>query len=130
MENCIFCKIINNKIPCHKIYEDKNSLVFLDAFPATIGQALVIPKKHNNYIFNLSDKEYSELMLLAKKIARAIDKSLKPIRTCIVVEGFAVDHIHVRLHPCYERHLKFEPMPKQSDEEFKSTADKIKTFLK
>ncbi len=129
MNDCIFCKIINGNIPSYKIYEDGEHLAFLDAFPSSKGQVLVVPKKHSLYVFDLDDKEYSELFLKSKKIAKAIDSSLEPIRTCIVVEGFMVDHVHVRLHPCYEKHLSFEKIPQPTKEESVAIADKIKSFL-
>ncbi len=129
MADCIFCKIANGEIPSYKIYEDKDYLAFLDVSPSSKGQALVIPKKHDGYIFDLNDKEYSDLFIKGKKIAKAIDNALNPIRTCIVVEGFMVDHVHIRLHPCYERHLDFEKIPQPSKEEFEVIVDKIKRFL-
>ncbi|ATZ18634.1 histidine triad protein [Williamsoniiplasma somnilux] len=43
---CLFCKIINNEIPCYKIYENETTLAFLDIFPNANGHCLVIPKKH------------------------------------------------------------------------------------
>lgn len=129
MADCIFCKIANNEMPCCKIYEDEGYLAFLDVSPSSRGQALVIPKKHDSYIFDLNDKEYSDLFIRGKKIAKAIDNALKPIRTCIVVEGFMVDHVHIRLHPCYKRHLGFEKIPQPGKEEFEETANKIKRFL-
>ena len=43
-ENCIFCKIINNKVDCYKIYDDDDLIVILDKFPNNIGHSLIIPK--------------------------------------------------------------------------------------
>ncbi|PIN92537.1 diadenosine tetraphosphate hydrolase, partial [Candidatus Pacearchaeota archaeon CG10_big_fil_rev_8_21_14_0_10_31_59] len=85
--DCIFCKIVSGKIPCYKIYEDKETLAFLDAFPQMKGQVLLIPKQHiSPYMFNIDDKIYCSLLLTAKKIAKAIDKSLKPVKTGLVIE--------------------------------------------
>ncbi|MEK6907559.1 MAG: HIT family protein [Nanoarchaeota archaeon] len=131
MNNCVFCKIVNNKIPSIKIYEDTNILAFLDVTPCSKGQTLVIPKKHEGYIFNLKESEYTDLFLKSKKIAKVIDRAFNTIRTCMVIEGFAVDHIHVRLHPCYEKYLNLKPMqPKPTNEELNEIASKIKSLLK
>ena len=131
MESCIFCKIIARKIHAQILYEDNKTLIILDAFPASQGQTLVIPKKHVSYIFNMEEEEYTDLFLKAKKIAEAIEKTLTPIRTCIVVEGFAVDHVHIRLHPCYEKHLNLKPIePRPSQEELEKIEKKIKSALK
>ena len=130
MKGCVFCKVIQKKIPAQIVYEDKESLAFLDAFPCSVGQTLVIPKKHSCYIFDIEDRDYAKLLLKTKKIAKAIDKSLKPIRTIVVVEGFMIDHVHVRLHPCYERHLSLKPLePRPSEKELEKTAMKIRSAL-
>ena len=51
MENCIFCKIINQEIPSYKIYEDDKVYAFLDISQATKGHTLVVPKRHVADIF-------------------------------------------------------------------------------
>ena len=55
--------------------------MILDAFPATQGQSLVIPKKHVDYVFDLDESSYLKLMSLTKVIGKAIDAALNPIRT-------------------------------------------------
>ena len=131
MADCLFCKIAKKEIPGYLIYEDKEAMAFLDIFPASKAQALVIPKKHYSYIFDMPDKEYSSLLLKSKKIAKAIDKAFSTVRTSVIVEGFAVDHVHIRLHPCYERHLNLKPMRnKPSEKELQDQVKKIKTLLK
>jgi|SRR3989344_787478 len=128
--NCIFCKIIKGEIPSYKLYEDKDLIVILDAFPSTKGQSLIISKKHEPYIFNLEENLYNKMFLKAKEAAKAIDKSLKSIRTCIIVEGFMVPHVHIRLHPCYKTYLELAPMKERpSDSEFKEIQEKIKRLL-
>ena len=79
----------------------------------------------------MPDKEYSGVLLKSKKIAKAIDKAFSTVRTSVIVEGFAVDHVHIRLHPCYERHLNLKPMRnKPSEKELQDQVKKIKTLLK
>ena len=55
----IFTKIVNNEIPSFKVYEDDSFLAFLDAFPLAFGHVLVIPKKEEDYIFDLDTNSYS-----------------------------------------------------------------------
>ena len=99
MENCIFCKIIKGEIPSVKIWEDGNFLAFLDINPINPGHTVLIPKKHDDYLFDLEDEEYKELMLKAKKIAKMLKNKLKPKRVGLAVEGFFVPHIHIHLVP-------------------------------
>ena len=99
MENCIFCKIVDGKVPCVKIWEDEESLAMLDINPAHQGHTLVIPKKHIDYLFDLNDEEYRRLMSNAKNVAAKIRKGLKSEKVGIIVEGFEVRHAHVHLIP-------------------------------
>jgi len=98
-EDCIFCKIAREEIPALKIWEDKKYLAFLDMNPINPGHALLIPKKHDDYIFDLNNEEYSELMLKAKEVAKLLKEKLNPKRIGIIVEGFGVSHVHVHLVP-------------------------------
>lgn len=99
--DCVFCKIINNEIPSYKIYETDKVFAFLDINPVNPGHTLVIPKKHVDYIFDIPDKEYSNLFLEAKKISKVLKKITKAKRIGIIVEGFAVHHTHIHLVPLY-----------------------------
>ena len=53
MEECIFCKIVNGKIPSEKIFENDNFIVIKDVNPVSEGHCLIIPKKHFDNIFSL-----------------------------------------------------------------------------
>lgn len=97
----IFTKIINGEIPCHKIAESDSHIAFLDINPIAEGHSLVVPKKEIDYVFDLPDELLSESMLFAKKVAAAIDSSLKPLRTGVIVEGLEVPHAHIHLVPIY-----------------------------
>ena len=98
----IFSKIIDGEIPCHKIAENNHHIAFLDINPIAEGHTLVVPKKEIDYLFDLSDSLLGETMIFAKKIAEALDRSLSPIRTGVIVEGLEVPHAHVHLVPIYK----------------------------
>jgi len=98
----LFTKIINGDIPSYKIAENSTHYAFLDINPIAKGHTLVVPKKEVDYIFDLPDTLLSETMVFAKKIAAAIDKTLSPIRTGIIVEGLEVPHAHIHLVPIYK----------------------------
>jgi len=66
---CIFCKIINGEIPCYKIYEDEETLAFLDIADDAIGHTLVIPKKHYENILDIDNDTLSKVMNVVKKIS-------------------------------------------------------------
>lgn len=99
MAHSIFTKIIERKLPAHFIYEDEHCVAILDKYPALRGQSLVIPKKEIDYAFDLDDDTYLHLFKTAKMVARASDKALNAARTCLVVEGFDVPHVHIKIYP-------------------------------
>lgn len=97
----IFTKIINGEIPSYKVAEDEHHYAFLDINPIAEGHTLVVPKKEVNYFFDLSDSRIHNLMSFSKKIVNAIDNSLKPLRTGVIIQGLEVPHAHVHLVPLY-----------------------------
>jgi histidine triad (HIT) family protein len=98
----IFSKIIKREIPGHFIYEDDICVAIMDKFPAVEGQSMVILKREVDYIFSVDDTEYEHVFKVAKKIALASDQALSTKRTCLVVEGFEVPHVHIKLYPIKE----------------------------
>ncbi len=95
----IFTKIIKREVPAHFIYEDDLCIAILDKNPAVKGQSVIIPKKDVDYAFDLDDDTYLHLFQVAKKVGKASDKALNAERTCLVVEGFEVPHVHIKIYP-------------------------------
>ena len=130
----IFTKIINREIPGHFIYEDEFCVAILDKYPAVKGQSLVIPKKDIDYAFDLDDDSYIHLFKIAKKIARASDEALGAVRTCLVVEGFDVPHVHIKIYPMIDTQKALGEIMHQgseaSDEELSIVATQIMAALK
>ncbi|HTZ42156.1 MAG TPA: HIT domain-containing protein [Candidatus Omnitrophota bacterium] len=109
MENCIFCKIVKGEIPSAKIWEDKEFIAILDKSPNVNGMTLVMPKKHfDSNATDMPDKEYTDLMLAVKKVAKLLEKKLNVKRVAIVMEGLGVNHVHIKLYPLYGLEKKFE----------------------
>jgi histidine triad (HIT) family protein len=127
----IFTKIVKGEIPCYKVAEDNDFLAFLDINPLAEGHTLVIPKKETDYIFDLDDNLLAGLHLFAKKVARAIDKSVACKRVGVAVIGLEVPHAHIHLVPLKNiGDLNFaNPKLKFTAEEFLSTARKIASNL-
>lgn len=98
----IFTKIINGDIPCHKVAETDQFLAFLDIRPNVKGHTLAIPKKEIDYIFDLDDETLSGLTLFAKRVAKAIEKTLPCKRVGVGVIGTEVPHAHMHLIPFQE----------------------------
>lgn len=123
----IFTKIIKGEIPGYKIAEDDNYFAFLDINPLKAGHTLVIPKAETDYIFDLGDEQLAGLMVFAKKVALAIEKSIPCARIGVAVVGLEVPHVHIHLVPMDTMNdLNFRnPKMKFTPEEFTSIAAKI-----
>ncbi|MFV2030978.1 MAG: HIT family protein [Gammaproteobacteria bacterium] len=76
--DCLFCKIIADEIPCFKLFENDETLAFMDINPANEGHALVVPKEHSRDVHAVSGAAITATVKTAKKIAAAIDKTLNP----------------------------------------------------
>lgn len=123
----IFTKIIQGEIPCHKIAENENYFAFLDIHPIKPGHTLVIPKKEVDYIFDINDEALSGLMIFAKKIALAIQKSVTCTRIGIMVAGLEVPHCHIHLVPFNNASdLNFANAKSASNEELLKIAEEIR----
>lgn len=133
MSTSIFTKIINREIPAQFIYEDDKCIVILDKFPAVKGQSLVIPKEEIEYVFDLENELYLHLFAIAKKIAKASDKALDAKRTCLVVEGMEVPHVHIKIYPLQDLSKGLgEQLPtgkEATDEELALVATQIQAAL-
>ncbi|MFH1610754.1 MAG: HIT family protein [Patescibacteria group bacterium] len=105
--DCIFCKIINQEIPSHKVYEDESVYAFLDINPSTKGHTVVIPKKHLETLMDLPDNDVNNLFLAVKKISQHLEKTLEPAGLNIGINmrkyaGQVVDHLHIHILPRFE----------------------------
>ena len=95
----LFAKIASCEIPSYKIAEDEYFFAFLDVNPLVKGHTLVIPKKEIDYIFDLDDPLYANFLLFAKRIAKAIKKTIPCKRIGVAVIGLEVPHAHIHLVP-------------------------------
>ena len=95
----IFSKIISGEIPSYKIKEDVNFLAFLDVFPLVKGHVLVVPKKEVDKLFDLDEELLAAMLVFAKPIAKAIEKTFDCKRCGISTIGLEVPHAHLHLVP-------------------------------
>ncbi len=100
--NCIFCNIVNQEIPCNKVYEDENIFAFYDLDPKAPVHVLIIPKKHIESIDNMS-VDNSFLISKIFEGIKCISKKLKLKNGYRVVSNFGedggqtVNHMHFHL---------------------------------
>ena len=123
----IFTKIVHGEIPCYKIAEDDRFFAFMDINPVAKGHTLVIPKRENDYIFDLEDDEIASMMVFAKKVAKAIEKAVPCKRVGVAVIGLEVPHTHIHLIPISkEGDMDFRKEHlHMSEEEFREVQQRI-----
>ncbi len=127
----IFTKIVNGEIPSYKIYEDEKFYAFLDINPLSKGHTLVIPKKEVDYIFDIDDSLLSELIVVSKMIAQAIEKAITCNRIGLMVIGLEVPHAHIHLIPIHnegDMNLSNDRV-ELTEYEFEKIAKDIRSFL-
>ena len=100
----IFAKMLKGEIPCHKIYEDEDTLAFLDIMPRTEGHALVITKEPAADLFAVSPEGLAKLMAVVQKLAPQIKQAVGADGVLIqqfngAAAGQTVFHLHVHIVP-------------------------------
>ena len=138
MQECVFCKIVNKEIPSTRIYEDKDVLVMLDIRPATKhgGHTLVLPKKHFELINEIPNKLLNKIILVIKKISKALLKyghGLNILQNNKKIAGQAIPHVHFHLIPRFENDgvmVERWVANKYKNNEAEKIASKIKSLLK
>jgi histidine triad (HIT) family protein len=123
----IFTRIIKGEIPAYRIAEDDLFLAFLDINPLKHGHTLVIPKTETDHFFDLEENYLSRILLFAKPIAKAIEKSFACNRCGLIVVGLEVPHAHLHLIPIDQvGDMDFKkPKLKLSEQEFRVIQEKI-----
>jgi histidine triad (HIT) family protein len=111
-DGCLFCKIVNEKIPAERIYEDDDSIAIADINPQALIHVLVLPKRH---IVSLAETEPEDAALLGKLMAAAaevarrknLDRGYRVVVNTGAEGGQTVHHLH--LHVLGGRHMGWPP---------------------
>ena len=131
----IFAKVLRGEIPCHKVYEDDDTLAFLDIMPRTEGHALVITKETAPDLFAVSPEGLAKLMGVVQKLAPQIQKAVGADGVLIqqfngAAAGQTVFHLHVHIVPIKDG---VPPKPHAGDmanpDDLAVTAEKIRNVL-
>jgi len=97
-EDTIFDKIVRGEIPVHKIYEDLNTLAFLDIAPVSEGHILLIPKTHYSYVWDLPPQESAKLFAAAHLLADFLREKTGTL-VSLLINGEEVEYAHIHLVP-------------------------------
>ncbi len=135
MADCIFCKIIAGEIPAARIYEDDETVAFLDIHPSAKGHTLIVPKSHVKDLLEAGPSEIAAVLKTAQRIAPAILKATNSEGFNIAMNngaaaGQVVFHWHTHLIPRTTGDgLKFWPEKSYVDGEAEELGKKIQELL-
>jgi len=106
MDACVFCSIVAGRAPAHRLLEDEHTMSFLNIAPATLGHALVVPRRHAEGLWDLEDEEHAQVARAAGRVARLLRDALNPAGMNLMhATGTAawqsVFHFHVHVVPRY-----------------------------
>lgn len=136
-ENCVFCKIVEGSIPAKKVYEDAETVAFLDISPIQHGHTLVIPKDHFENIYTLPAETWLRLQMTVQKVALAVKQATDADGINIAMNnesaaGQEVPHAHIHVIPRFnEDGLSHWPhIAYKSPEDMEAYAEKISEAMK
>jgi histidine triad (HIT) family protein len=102
--SCIFCKIVAEQIPCFKLFEDTDTIGFMDINPVNPGHALAVAKGHWPMVDTIPPDVLSAVVKSAQRIAKALMTELKPVGVNLLQAngpgaGQSVPHLHIHVMP-------------------------------
>jgi histidine triad (HIT) family protein len=136
-DNCLFCRIVSGELPATVVYEDENSLAFLDHRPLFYGHTLLVPREHVETLGDLPASLVAPYFKAAQLLSRAVQSGLDAEGTFVAMNNRvsqSVPHLHVHIVPRRRKDgLKgfFWPRTKYKDEaEVKAVQSKIAAALR
>ena len=99
MQDTVFTKIINRELPANIVFEDDESIAFLDIHPVTDGHLLLIPKEPYTWMYEVPDELLGKMFIKAKRIMKALIAGLGCDLVQLTVVGKDVPHFHIQLIP-------------------------------
>jgi histidine triad (HIT) family protein len=135
--SCLFCSIINNKIPAVIIYEDENFVALMDKYPINHGHSLVIPRSHRESLLSMTPSEVGKLYSIVSTVSKAVISAVH-------ADGFSIGqnngraanqiipHVHVHIIPRYagdSREGKWPSRTIGNIQELTITSQKIRSVL-
>ena len=136
-ENCLFCRIVSGEVSAVVVYEDANTLAFLDHRPLFPGHTLLVPREHYETLSDLPATQVGPLFKNVQLLSRAVESAMEAEGSFVAMNNRvsqSVPHLHVHIVPRRRKDgLKgfFWPRTKyKSDEELEITREKISAKIK
>lgn len=134
-ENNIFAKLLRNEIPSVRVYEDENTIAFMDVMPQGMGHTLVIPRKASRNLLDADPDTLAVLIKVVQKIAKAAQKAFAADGITVMqfneaASGQTVYHLHFHIVPRFDGVPLRPHADKMADKaELEKAAEKIRAAL-
>jgi histidine triad (HIT) family protein len=133
-ESCTFCKIARGEAPASCVYEDEKVMAFLSTRPINVGHTLVVPRRHYENVFEISEEEVAHLSKVVKKVAYAVEKAVSAEGIRIVqnngeAAGQVIFHLHVHIIPMYAELSSLHNREIREASVLEGDAKRIRQFL-
>ena len=140
MSECTFCQIIRKEESANVVYEDEQVAAFLSNRPVNVGHTLVVPKKHYEDVFDISEKEAAYLFMITKRIAQAVKdatgaEGIRIVQNNGEAAGQVIFHMHVHIIPLKPNNqfshdgAYRDPTQQRDSEALEKDAEKIRQNL-
>jgi histidine triad (HIT) family protein len=122
-DDCLFCRIVAGEIPAVVVFEDKNTIAFLDHRPLFPGHTLLVPREHFETLGDLSASLVGPLFTNAQLLSRVVQAAMDAEGSFVAMNNRvsqSVPHLHVHVVPRRRKDgLKgfFWPRTKYKDQE-------------
>jgi len=103
-ERCVFCDIVAHRSPAYVVFEDAQTMAFLDIFPFTRGHLLVIPKRHGARLTDLPFDDQAALVRTIDEMTRRAERLAPDYNLALNAgrnAGQIVFHVHFHIIPRY-----------------------------
>jgi histidine triad (HIT) family protein len=102
--DCIFCKIINEDMPCYKVYENEKVVAFFDILPISYGHTIVVPRQHVADVEDMKEEDFCAMVKAVKLIGKAMIEGLGVKGYSIFLDNKSaanqhVPHVHFHVVP-------------------------------
>jgi histidine triad (HIT) family protein len=139
--DCLFCRIGQNEVEAHIVYEDEHLLAFLDRGPIRPGHTQIVPREHFPYFDDAPAELLAGMLTVGQKLARAMKRTLRVPRVAFLFTGGDIAHVHAHAVPIHqetditsrryivEEAVTFRSLPSPSDRELARTASDLRRAM-
>jgi histidine triad (HIT) family protein len=132
---CLFCQMVEGKMPSYVVYEDEHTLAFLDIAPVADGHVLLVPKHHEQFVEDLPEEAYNALFSSLKKLIKPVQAAFDAPACNVGINngpnaGQIIPHVHIHIIPRPRAGRGVNRFKPRSKGYFEEIAEKIRKEIR